>query len=63
MNAKICDVCKYTFKLLSYFFFRYLQENLIKKMENMEELTCLYSLNLTDNCIETISGLCTLSTI
>ena len=24
----------------------------------MEELTCLNSLNLTDNCIETISGLC-----
>jgi len=34
-----------------------LHENLIKKIENLENLTELYSLNLSDNMLEEISGL------
>lgn len=38
-------------------FNRYLHENLIRKIENLENLGELVSLNLTDNMIEEISGL------
>jgi len=34
-----------------------MQENLIRKMEGLSTLTDLYSLNLSDNLIETIEGI------
>jgi len=41
-----------------YLLLRYLQENLIKKIEGLDELSELRILNLTDNMLQTIEGLC-----